>query len=190
MFTYTIEMNDFMFSAGIIPVNIHHLWSYSGFDVRVGIRTDFRYRRVLPEENFKPIHDNTNRNDPNSPNYVPNPAGSRTDLRRILNDENSQTKHMGASWVTLFDFSGIATFLGFVLRGLVILIQFFLVFIRPCIAKKGSNFYDWSISFVSSMFSFQLILLFGLLAENFGGPLNSSLEELLEMSRLRFFDRF
>ena len=73
---------------------------------------------------------------------------------------------------------------------MIILIQFFLVIVRPIIAKKGSNFYDWSMSFVSSMFSFQLILLFGLLAENFGGPLNSSLEELLLNSRKRFFDRF
>lgn len=47
--TYTIEMNDFMFSAGIIPIKIHNLWSYDGFDLRVGVKTDFRYRRVLSE---------------------------------------------------------------------------------------------------------------------------------------------
>jgi hypothetical protein len=42
-------MNDFMFSAGIIPIKIHNLWSYDGFDLRVGVKTDFRYRRVLSE---------------------------------------------------------------------------------------------------------------------------------------------
>lgn len=184
--TYSIEMNDFMFASGIIPIKIHNLWSYSGFDLRVGVKTDFRYRRVL--EPINNTHLNTN--DPNSPNYKPNPAGSASDRRRILTDENSHTQHVGSAWVTLFDFSGISTFLGFVLRAVIILIQFFLVIVRPIMAKKGSNFYDWSISFVSTMFSLQLILLFGLLAENFGGPMNSSLEELLLMSRKRFFDRF
>jgi hypothetical protein len=49
LLTYSIEKNDFMFSAGIIPVKIHNLWSYAGFELRVAVKTDFKYRML--EEN-------------------------------------------------------------------------------------------------------------------------------------------
>jgi hypothetical protein len=42
--TYSIEMNDFMFAAGMIPVKIHNVWSYDSFEIRVGVKTDFRFR--------------------------------------------------------------------------------------------------------------------------------------------------
>jgi hypothetical protein len=113
-----------------------------------------------------------------------------SDNRRILNDKNSRTEFLGSSWVTLFDFSSLSYFLGFIIRAAIICIQFFIVIVRPLTAKSGSNYYDWSIAFASSLFSFQLILYLGLLSENFGGPMNNSLEELLAMSRKRFFDSF
>jgi hypothetical protein len=97
---------------------------------------------------------------------------------------------MGSSWVTLVDLSTLTQMVGFVLRISVMLIQFFLVFVRPFTARKGSNYYDWSISFASSLLSFQLILLSGILAENFGGPLNTTLEVLLTLSKKTFLDSF
>jgi hypothetical protein len=47
--TYTLEMNDFNFAAGIVTVKIHNLWSYEGFDLRVAIKTDFRTRIIEDE---------------------------------------------------------------------------------------------------------------------------------------------
>lgn len=189
MLTYRVEMNDFMFAAGIIPIKIHNLWSYDGFEIRVGVRTNWNTRRVLTDDSqtsqTNQTSNNSNSTESNSNsesnlNLNSTTITGKTAIAKILNDTNSITKHLGSAWVTLFDFSGICTVLGFVLRAIVILIQFFITVVRPFTAKKGSNFYYWTISFASTLFSFQLVLLFGLLAENFGGPLNSSLEELLK----------
>jgi len=45
MMTYAIEKNEFMYSAGILPIKIRNLWSYDGFDLRVGIRTEYNVFR-------------------------------------------------------------------------------------------------------------------------------------------------
>lgn len=174
MFTYTPHENLHMYSRGIIPVKIENVFSYEGLDLRIGIKTDFQVRRVLEPTATSQSHYN-------------NVAITNSDMNRILTDENSHVVFWSSNWVQQFDFSGLFTFLGYLMRGFVIVMQFFLTFIRPCTAKKDTLYYHWSISFTSSMFHLQFLLLYGLIAENFGGPLNTAMENMLRTSRSRFF---
>lgn len=170
MFTYTPHENLFSYSQGVIPVKIENVYSYEGLDLRVGIKTDYgvRRRELSGEESS---HD----------------AINSSDLNRILTEENSHTVFWSSNWVQVFDFSGVFTFIAYIVRGFVIVIQFTLTFLRPCFAKKDTKFYHWTISFASSMFHLQFYLLYGLIAENFGGPLNTALENMLKISKSRFF---
>lgn len=174
LFTYTPHDNLYMFSKGIIPIKIDNIYSYEGLDLRVGVKTDYNVRRTLAQ-----VHDTG----------IPGGITS-SDLRRILTDENSHEVYWNGNWVQFFDISGIFTFVGYIMRGFIIVIQFFLTFVRPCTAKKDTKYYHWGISFTSTMFHLQLFLLYGLVAENFGGPLNTAMEKLLVTSRTRFFGYF
>jgi len=168
--TYIPQENLHLFSRGEIPINITNLISHEGFTVRVGVKTDYRERRVLGEEEGL--------------DFTHLATTSRLDAN------NSHEVYMSANWVTAFEASGLFTILGYAMRILVILIQILLVMVRPCIAKKNTFFYDWTMSMSSSMFSFQYILISGVMAENFGGPLNNALENYLRTSRARFVDKF
>jgi hypothetical protein len=107
-----------------------------------------------------------------------------------LNQENSDIVTINANWgsqIHLGKYFGAFSFGG---RICILLIQFILLVVRPLIAKRGTIFYDWTLSMVSSLFMIQFLMYSGLLAENFGGPVNNAFEGMLKTSRLRFLDKF
>lgn len=182
MFNYSPHENVNYYARGIIPVKIDNVYSYESATLRVGVRTDYHIRRNL-EETPEANHKNTN----NWNNMYPPYGYSEQDRKKILTEEESHTVHWSANWVQIFDISGLFTIIGYIARGFIIACQFFLIGVRPCSAKKDTKYYHWSISFTSSMLHFQLFLLYGLIAENFGGPLNTSMEKMLKTSNSRFF---
>lgn len=184
MFNYIPHENLNYYARGIIPVQINNVHSYESADLRVGIKTDYHIRRNL-EQGPELGHKNTNSWDNN--NQYPPYGYTENDRKKILTDEESHKVHWSANWVQIFDISGLFTIIGYISRGFIIVAQFFLVGVRPCTAKKDTKYYHWSISFASSMLHFQFFLLFGLIAENFGGPLNTVMEKMLITSKSRFF---
>ena len=164
LLTFAPEQDSQSFAQSEIPVKLNFLVSHEGFEARVGTKTDMDYRRILA-------------------------STSRT-IRRYLNETNSHVVFFPANWVTPVDISGIFAIVGFILRVIVVIIQTTLSVIRPCIVRKGTHLYNWSIAFTSSLLSIQFILISGVLAENYGGPLNNAFHRLLVQTRNRLFDYF
>jgi hypothetical protein len=81
--------------------------------------------------------------------------------------------------------AGLATFI----RILIILIQVFLIALRPCLAKRNTFLWDSMASFASSMFLLQMLLMTSLFIQNFGGALNHVLDEFLLKSNESFMDK-
>ena len=69
-----------------------------------------------------------------------------------------------------------------VMRFLIIIIQIFLVVVRPFIATDESMFYFWSAGFASSLFSMQTLITIGTLNENFGRIVSAGLGHALDHS--------
>lgn len=71
---------------------------------------------------------------------------------------------------------------------IIMILQLFLVFISPFIIVNHTLMQDWSVSFASSLYSFQTLALSNLFAENFGGSLNRVFEGLLHFHSLSYLD--
>ena len=166
--TYQADNDEQSFAQSVIPVKVNALVSHEGFEARVGTKTDLDHRR----RNRRVLR-----------------STSRT-VRRYLDETNSHVVFFPANWVTPVDIAGIFSIVGFILRVIVVIIQTMLSVVRPCITRKGTHLYNWSISFTSSLLSIQFILISGVLAENYGGPLNSAFQKMLVQSRTRFFEYF
>ena len=80
--------------------------------------------------------------------------------------------------------------IGFVVELVVVLIQFYLTIIAPLVTVNHTLLQDWNISYASTLFSLQMILLSNLFAENFGGPLNHIFEGLMITSRWGFLEQY
>ena len=103
-------------------------------------------------------------------------------------DPYIQTKEIITTWNFPKALSNFFSLLAIIIRVMVIGLQFFLIFIRPCIARRGSANFEPSMHFASTLIWMQLFLLLGLLAENFGYAVNHPLDEMLKISRSNLID--
>lgn len=106
---------------------------------------------------------------------------------RILQD-NIETSYIPSTWKLGNGSKSFISVIAVFIRALIILIQIFLIALRPCLAKRNTMLWDSMTSFASSMFFLQLLLMTSLFSQNFGGALNHFLDEFLLKSTDTFFD--
>lgn len=196
-FTFEIlnEANH-TFAEGIIPVHILQKTSYEGFKANVKLKHFENWTRMDTAEDKEEIPDSMTTEE--TITLTPVPISSTSTVRRQLQGIALEPKgglfvettYFMSSWL-IPDYARVLfSLIAIVLKALVTLLQFFLVFIRPCITNPKTLLHDWTISFASTMMWIQSYLFLGLLSQNFGGALNHPVNEMMRTSRSIFSERF
>lgn len=172
------------FAEGIIPVHIIQKNSYEGFKANVKVKHFQNWTRMDTEadkvENEKAAK-------------VEKPAAriiQATGSTLMKDAKFIETTYFMSSWLIPDYAKMLFSLIAIALKSLVTLIQFFLVFVRPCITHPNSLLHDWTISFASTLMWIQSYLFIGLLSQNFGGALNHPINEMMRTSRSIFSERF
>ena len=111
------------------------------------------------------------------------PAVVTTTFKDKDDDPYVEAEDIITTWRLPDGVSAVYSLIAICLRVAVIVLQFFIIFIRPCMVRRHTLLFDWTMYFASTMVWIQLFLLMGLLTRNFGYAMNHPLDEMLKMSR-------
>lgn len=177
------------FAEGIIPIHIIQKSSYEGFKANVELKYFENWTRLDTQADVEE-NEKAAKADKGSAAPISSRLLQSTNTASEKGGKFLETTYFMSSWLVPDYAKMLFSLIAIVLKSLVTIIQFFLVFVRPCITTKNTLLHDWTISFASTMMWIQEYLFIGLLSQNFGGALNQPINEMMRTSRSIYSERF